>query len=78
MEQHCEVQQQLLQHVFVEKHFGEAGGDDEFQGHITDDTVSENGFVLSFDLLHESSEKVRHSSGYQCRYLNVPSLMKSE
>ena len=44
MEQHCEVQQQLLQHVFVEKHFGEAGGDEEYQAGLLEDTLSENGY----------------------------------
>ena len=77
MEQHCEVQQQLLQHVFVEKHFGEAGGDDEFQGHITDDTVSENGFVVLIRCMRVQ-KKVRSSSGCQFRWFNLPRLMKSE
>ena len=44
MEQHCEVQQQLLQHVFVEKHFGEAGGDEDYQERLFQDDVSENGY----------------------------------
>ncbi len=43
MEQHCEVQQQLLQHVFVEKHFGEAGGDDEYRANGGEDVMGENG-----------------------------------
>eukprot|EP00794_Sanderia_malayensis_P016767 gene16767-18461_t len=46
MEQHCEVQQQLLQHVFVEKHFGEAGGDDEYSANNPDDIMSENGLEV--------------------------------
>lgn len=46
MEQHCEVQQQLLQHVFVEKHFGEVGGDDEYQANFLENGISESGYVV--------------------------------
>ena len=45
MEQHCEVQQQLLQHVFVEKHFGEVGGDDDYNANALEDGMVENGYV---------------------------------
>ena len=47
MEQHCEVQQQLLQHVFVEKHFGEAGGDDDYNANALEDGSLENGYDQS-------------------------------
>ena len=62
MEQHCEVQQQLLQHVFVEKHFGEAGGDDDYSANALQDGSLENGYDQSFESLENSFfDKSRYS-----------------
>eukprot|EP00795_Rhopilema_esculentum_P012993 gene12993-3761_t len=62
MEQHCEVQQQLLQHVFVEKHFGEAGGDEEYQAGLLEDTLSENGLQTQPNF-KSVSRKARRRTG---------------
>jgi len=62
MEQHCEVQQQLLQHVFVEKHFGEAGGDDDYSANALQDGSLENGFYQQ-PKFRRASSKARRRTG---------------